>query len=178
MFTLIGWTLGLYAGIKFAHLISGAGRGFDRSEAGWSARIRAGEPGLSIGALAVFAILAAYVTWWNQRFLEGHYTYAADCYSRMSASHLVPGRPAKFGSYEASKMTRWYVKSAGIHGAQLGMRAEVIDRNLERGRGAYSAYFTRLASGNEPGKVAASLDGLDRCLNGDGSPKGELLRPA
>ncbi len=177
MFTLIAWTFGLYGGIKFAHLVTGAGLGFGRSDATWSTRLRAGEPMLLIGTLAVFALLAVYVTWWTNRFLEGHYTYASDCYSKMAASHLLPGRPARFGSYDASETVGGYVRSAEIHGAQLGMRVDVIDRKLDQGRLAYSSYYAKLASRNDRRKIAATFNGLDRCLDGDGSPKGELLSP-
>lgn len=177
MFTLIAWTFGLYAGIKFAHLVTGAGLGFDRDQPGWSARLRAGEPGLLLGTLTLFALLATYVTWWNHRFLEGHYAYATDCYSKMAASHLLPGRPGKFGSYEASKVAKGHVAFAEIHGVQLGMPLTEIDRKLDEGRIAYSGYFTRLANANAQQGIAASLGDLDRCLNGDGSPRGELLNP-
>ena len=177
MFTLTVWIFGLYGGIKFAHLITGAGLGFGRAEATLPTRLRAGEPALLIGTLVLFALLAVYVTWWNNRFLEGHYAYAADCYSKMAASHLLPGRPEKFGSYEASKVARGYVAFAEIHGAQLGMPVEANDRKLHEGRMAYSGHFTRLANEKAHQNIAASFGDLDRCLNGDGSPRGELLSP-
>jgi hypothetical protein len=177
MVKLIAWTFALYAGMKFAQLVTGAGLGFSREEVGWSTRLRAGEPRLLIATLGVFALLATYVTWWNHRFLEGHYAYATDCYSRMAASHLLPGRPAKFGSYEASKAARGHVAFAEIHGVQLGMRIADIDRKLDEGRLAYSGYFERLAHDKAQREIAASFSSLDRCLNGDGSPRGELLNP-
>jgi len=177
MFTLIAWMFALYAGIKFAHLVTGAGRGFGRDEATWSTRLRAGEPMLLIGTLTLFALLAVYVTWWSHRFLEGHYTYATDCYSKMAASHLLPGRPARFGSYEASMVAKGHVAFAESHGAQLGMRIEDIDRKLDEGRIAWSARFGRLANEKAQRKIEASFADLDRCLNGDGSPRGELLSP-
>ncbi|MEO7177889.1 MAG: hypothetical protein ABIW83_03515 [Allosphingosinicella sp.] len=178
MFTLTVLIFGLYAGMKFAHLVAGAGLGFGRAEATWSTRIRAGEPMLLIGTLTVFALLAIYVTWWTNRFLEGHYSYARDCYSRMAASHLLPGRPDRFGSYRAAEKSRHYVWSAEEHGGQLGMRRDAIDRRLDQGRTAYANYFTRLANQNARQEIAASFGGLDRCLNGDGSPRGEILSPA
>jgi hypothetical protein len=177
MLKLIAWTFALYAGMKFAQLLTGAGEGFDRAEVSWSTRLRAGEPRLLIATLSLFALLACYITWWNHRFLEGQYAYATDCYSKMAASHLLPGRPAKFGSYEASQVARGHVAFAEIHGAQLGMRVEDVDRKLDEGRLAYSGYFTRLAHNKARPEIAASLGGLDRCLNGDGSPRGELLNP-
>ena len=177
MLKIIVWTFCLYAGLKFGHLVAGAGLGFGRTRATVRARLRAGEPMLLIGALSLCGLVAIYTTWWTNRFLEGHYAYASDCYSKLAASHMLPGRPARFGSYEAAESARWYVRSAEIHGAQLGMALDSIDRKLEKGRLAYSDYFTKLASGDERGKIAASFRGLDRCLKDEGSPRGELFSP-
>lgn len=177
MLKIILWTFCLYAGLKFGHLVAGAGLGFGRSQPTLSARLRAGEPLLLIGVLSLSGLVAVYATWWTNRFLEGHYAYASDCYSKLAASHVLPGRPARFGSYQAAEAARWYVSSAEIHGARLGMGIDVIDRSLDQGRVAYSDYFTKLASGDERGKIAASFDGLDRCLKDEGSPRGELLNP-
>jgi hypothetical protein len=177
MLWVIAWGLCLYAGIKFGHLIVGTGFGFGRGEATLSSRLRAGEPMLLIGTLSITALVAIYTTWWKHRFLEGHYTYAMDCYSKMAASHLLPGRPERFGSFDAADAATDYVWSAEMHGAQLGMRVDDIDRKLIQGRLAYSGYFARLASENARGKIAASFAGLDRCLNHEGAPKGEFLNP-
>lgn len=177
MLKIIVWTFCLYGGLKFGHLISGAGLGFGRSEAGLWARLRSGEPGLLLGTLGACALVMVYAGWWTNRFLEGHYAYATDCYSRMAASHHLPERPARFGSYRAAEQASGYVRSAEIHGVQLGMSADVIDRRLEQGREAYSAYFAKLASASERASIAASFHGLDRCLKGEGMPKGELVKP-
>jgi hypothetical protein len=177
MLKVLVWTGSLYAGLKFGQLTMGAGLGFGRSEATWPEKLRAGEPRLLIGTLGLCALLLAYTTWWTDSFLRGHYAYATDCYSKMAASHLLPDRPARFGSYQAAESARGYVRSAQIHGGQLGMRSEQVDRRLIEGRTAYSNYFAGLASRNERSKIAASLQGLDRCLEGDGNPRGELLNP-
>ncbi|MEA3009765.1 MAG: hypothetical protein QOJ91_1457 [Sphingomonadales bacterium] len=177
MFTLTVLIFGLYVGIKFAHLITGAGLGFRRVEATWLTRIRAGEPMLLIGTLTLFALLSVYVTWWTNRFLEAHYSYDSDCYSRMAASHLLPGRPARFGSYGAAERSRWYADSAERHGVELGMRVDEIDGKLAEGRTAYSEDFARLARSRDQRKIAASFESLDRCMKGDGNPRGELLNP-
>jgi hypothetical protein len=177
MLKLVAWTLALYAGLKFAQWVTGAGLGYGREEVSWSTRLRAGEPALTIATLGLFALLATYVTWWNHRFLEGQYAYSSDCYSKMAASHLLPGRPSRFGSYEASKAAQGHVAFAEIHGFQLGMRVEDVDRKLDEGRLAYSRYFGRLAQGRAGAKIAQSFGELDRCLNRDGSPRGELLNP-
>jgi hypothetical protein len=177
MLKLLVWTGCLYAGLKFGALITGAGLGFGRDRATWAERLRSGEPKLLIGTLGLCALLLVYTGWWTDRFLHGHYAYATDCYSKLAASHLLPGRPARFGAYGASESARGYVRSAQIHGAQLGIDPGEIDRKLIEGRAAYSGYFAGLASRNERGKIAASFQALDRCLKSDGNPRGELLNP-
>ena len=177
MLKVLVWTACLYAGLKFGRLITGAGLGFGHSEASWPDRLRSGEPKLLIGTLGVCALLLVYTNWWTGRFLQGHYAYSTDCYSRMAASHLLPGRPSRFGSYDAAESARGYVRSAHIHGGQLGMGAAEVDRKLVERASAYSAYFAGLARRNDRAGIAASFQGLDRCLQGEGNPKGELLSP-
>jgi hypothetical protein len=177
MVKVIVWALCLYAGIKFGHLIASAGLGFGRSETSWSKRLRGGEPWLMIGTLVLALLVGSYVSWWTHRFAEGQYTYASDCYGRMAAAHLLPGRPARFDRYDAARAAAGHVRFAEIHGAQLGIPAAAVDKKLDEGRLAYSRHFARLASENARSGIAASFRSLDRCLNGDGSPRGEILNP-
>ena len=177
MLKVLVWTACLYAGLKFGALITGAGLRFGREQATWAERLRSGEPKLLVGTLGLCALLLVYTGWWTDRFLRGHHAYATDCYSKLAESHLLPGRPPRFGSYGASESARGYARSARIHGAQLGLDSAVIDRKLVEGRAAYSSYFAGLARRNERGKIAASFQALDRCLKSDGNPRGELLNP-
>jgi len=177
MLHIAGWTLCLYLGIKFCHLVAGPALGIRRDEVSWTRRLSAGEPMLLVGTVSLCALIVGYGTWWTHRFAQGHYAYATDCYGKMAASHLLPGRPGRFGSYDAAEAATGYVRSAEIHGAQLGMRVDDIDRKLTEGRSAWSVYFTRLAAGNARPRIAASFRDLDRCLNGDGIPRGEILSP-
>jgi hypothetical protein len=95
----------------------------------------------------------------------------------MSVSHLLPGRPAKFGGATAAQITSHYRSFAWIHGAQLGLSAAVIEDALEKSKAAQAARFSGLAAAPTQAGVAAAIGDLGRCLNGDGSPKGELLNP-
>jgi hypothetical protein len=147
------------------------------TEATWRTRIRAGEPTLLIGTFGLSLLLTLYTTWWTHRFKEGHYTYAMDCYAKMAASHHLPARPERFGSFKAAEAASGFVWSAELHGGQLGMRKDVIDKKLDQARIAYSNYYTSLAAKNSRERIAASFKDLDRCLKGEGTPRGELLSP-
>jgi hypothetical protein len=132
---------------------------------------------LLIGTFGLSLLLIIYTTWWGHRFAEGHYTYASGCYAKLAAAHHLPGRPERFGSFEAADSASGYVRSAEIHGSLLGMRTDVIDKKLDQARIAYSNYYASLAARNSRQRIAAAFDDLDRCLNGDGAPRGELLTP-
>jgi hypothetical protein len=132
---------------------------------------------LSIGIFGFAAMIAIYTTWWGQRFAEGQYTYSTDCYARMAASHHLPGRPVRFGSYNAAQAATGHLRFAEIHGSQLGISKEVIERKLDQARIGYSEYYGGLAAKGSRQGIAASVADLDRCLKGEGAPRGELLTP-
>lgn len=177
MLQIFGYTIFLYLVLKLSRLMVRPAAGDRDTEAAWRTVIRAGEPMLFIGIFGSAAMIAIYATWWSNQFNQGQYAYSADCYARMAASHHLPGRPKRFGSYDAAQMVSGHAKFAEIHGAQLGMRKEAIDRKLDRARLAYSEYYTGLAAkGSGPG-IAASFGDLDRCLKDEGGPSGDLFRP-
>ncbi len=177
MLRILGYAIFVYLVLKLCRLMVRPAAGDGDTEAAWRTVIRSGEPMLFIGIFGFAAMIAIYTTWWGHRFKEGWYTYSTDCHARMAASHHLPGRPVRFGSYGAAQAAAGHLRSAEIHGAQLGLRKEIIDRKVDQARIAYSRYYTVVAARNSRQAVAASFDGLDRCLRGEGSPRGELLTP-
>jgi hypothetical protein len=177
MLKILGFTIFLYVVLKLCRLMVRPVVADPDAEATGRIVARAGEPMLLIGTFGLSLLLASYATWWNNQFLEGHYAYASGCYARMAASHHLPARPERFGSMEAADAASNYVWSAELHGGQLGMRRDVIDKKLDQARIAYSNYYSGLAATNARQKIAASFRDLDRCLNGKGRPRGELLTP-
>lgn len=177
MVRILGYAIFVYLVLKLCRLMVSPATGDRDTEAAWRTVVRAGEPMLFIGIFGFAAMIAIYTTWWGNRFKEGWYAYSTDCYARMAASHHLPGRPARFGSYNAAQAVTGHFRSAEIHGTQLGLRKEVIDRELDRARIAYSRHYSGLAEKNSRQGIAVSFEDLDRCLKSEGSPRGELLTP-
>jgi hypothetical protein len=177
MLNALAWTFGLYLAIKFCHLIASPSSGYGETESTIATKIRAGEPMLLIGTLAVSATIIVFTTWWSHRFAENQYRHASDCYAKMSAAARLPNMPASLGGFQAVEAVRGYRKSAVIHGGQLGIRRDVIDKKLEQARDAYSKLYADLAAKNARPAIVASLVDLDRCLRGEWEPHGEILRP-
>jgi hypothetical protein len=176
MLRILGYTIFLYLVLKLCRLLVRPAAGDRDNQPTLRALIRAGEPMLAIGIFGFAAMIAIYAGWWGQRFNQGQYSYSSDCYARMAASHHLPGRPARFGSYNAARAAEGHLEFAEIHGSKLGLRHEIIDRKLNQAQRAYSAYYAGLAARGPRQKIAA-LDDLDRCLKGEGAPRGELLTP-
>jgi hypothetical protein len=174
MLHFVEWTFLLYVVLKVCQLLFGPG---GRRDAPLSARLRAGEPMLMIATFGGSALLIAFGTWWQHRFLEGHYERSADCYGKLTAAKQLPGLPARFRSFDAADAVDQLRWSAQVHGSQLGLREADIDHKLEQERFAYAASYARLAATNAPRALPAAFDDLDRCLNGEGRHHGELLRP-
>lgn len=177
MVRIIGYAIFLYLVLKLCRLLVTPAAADRDSRATLGSLIRAGEPMLFAGTFGLAVLIAIYTTWWTRQFAEGQYTYSADCYAKMAASHRLAGRPARFGSYGAAQAAGGHLKFAKIHGSQLGLRQEVIDRELDRARIAYSGYYNGLDANRSGRKIAAAFADLDRCLKGEGAPRGELLRP-
>ena len=175
MLSILGYTIFLYLVLKLCRLLVRPAGDRD-THATWRTVIRAGEPMLSIGIFGFAAMIALYASWWAHQFNEGQYSYSTDCYARMAASHHLPDRPVRFGSYNAAQAVGWHFRFAEIHGSKLGLRQEVIDRKLNQARIAYSEYYAGLVARGSRQKTAA-LDDLDRCLTEEGAPRGELLTP-
>jgi hypothetical protein len=131
---------------------------------------------LIISVVTCALLILTFTTWWTHRFADAHYKYATNCYAKMAAAHQLPGIPAKFGSFEATEVSRHYYKFAEEHGSQLGMARDAVHRKLTHDIGVDAAYYARLAATGDRRAIAASFNDLDRCLNGDGSPRGELVR--
>jgi hypothetical protein len=167
----------LYLAIKLCHLVMAPSTGFDRTERPFKERLRDGEPILIIGTVLICALVFGFGHWWSRRFAEGQYVYSTDCYAKLSASYLLPARPAKFGASGAAQTTSHYANFARMHGAQLGMSGDVIDAALEKGKAAQAERYSKIAAGQTSAGAPAAIKELARCLNGDDSPKGELLRP-
>lgn len=177
MLRIVGYAIFLYLVLKLCRLMVRPAAGDRDGGTTLGTVLRSGEPMLFIVIFGFAAIIAAYATWWGNRFNEGQYSYATDCYARMAASHHLPGRPVRFGSYRAAQAAEGHLSFAEIHGLKLGEEKDVVDRKLEQARIAYSRYYTGLAAEGSGQKIAASIAGLDRCLKGEGSPRGELLTP-
>lgn len=177
MLKIIGWTLCLYLAFKFGHWMVTPKARYNGTETTLVDRARAGEPWFLIAAIVVVALFTTYTSWWRHKFAKGEYEYSKSCYAKIMAARHLPALPGKFGSFEAATAARGYYKFAQIHGLQLEMRKDDIDDKLNQARIGYSDYYTALATKNAPQKIAASFKDLERCLKGDGAPRGELLNP-
>lgn len=177
MLNVAGWTFALYAMLKLCHLVLGPKRGPDREPIALRTRLRAGEPGLLAGTVAVAALLVLYTSWWSHTFLSGHYAYATGCYPRMAAARYLPGVPARLGSYGASEAVGNFRRSAEIHGGKLGLDEAAIDRGLDRSRAVLARRYSAIAAADDRAGIAAALDGVEQCFRGKGRPRGEILHP-
>jgi hypothetical protein len=177
MLSILAYTIFLYLVLKVMRLMIRPAVGPDRDERSFGAILGAGEPNLLIGVFGLATLITIYTTWWAGQFNRGEYSYSTDCYAKLAASHHLPARPVRFGSWKAADAASGYVELAEIHGAKLGLGRDAIDRKLTQAMTARAAYYTDLAAKNARPKIAASFNDLDRCLKGEGHPKGEILTP-
>jgi hypothetical protein len=177
MLKVVGWTLALYGALKLCHLVLGRSTGWGGEPIDFSTRMRAGEPALLIGTVIVVAVLMLFASWWSHKFAAGHYAYAMSCYPKVAAAGFLPGAPSRFRSYEAAEGVRQLRGVAEEHGAALGIAQAEVDRTLEALRVAYVARNRRLAASNDRRAIAAAVANVDRCLRGEGAPRGDILNP-
>jgi hypothetical protein len=132
---------------------------------------------LLIGTAAAVAMLMLYTSWWSHKFNMGHYAQASGCYPKLAAASSLPALPARFRSYEASEDVMQLRQFAEEHGARLGMQPAEVDRRLEGHRLAYLKRYGALARSHDRHGMAAAFAELDRCLHGQGAPRGDILNP-
>jgi hypothetical protein len=174
---VVGWTFALYAALKLCHLVLGHSKEPSGAPIAYSTRVRAGEPALLIGTVAVVALLLLYTSWWSHRFHAGHYARASACYPKLAAARYLPQPPARFGTYEASVEVTELRGFAEEHGAALGLDPSDVDRTLETSRTAHVRRYSALARSHDRPLIAAAVAELDHCLRGDSAPRGEILNP-
>jgi hypothetical protein len=177
MLSTVGWTLALYAALKLCHLVLGGRTGWDGAPEPISVRLRKGEPTLLIGTIAAVAVLLLFTSWWSHKFAAGHYAYAMSCYPRLAAAGSLPGGSARFGGYDAEEAVREMRRGAEEQGAALGIPQADTDRTLERTRLAAIARARLLGERHDRRTIAAAIEDADRCLKGQGAPRGELFNP-
>jgi hypothetical protein len=173
MLRVFAWTFALYGALKLCTLVLGGAKGWDGEPTPVSARIRAGEPALLIGTVIGVALLLLFTTWWTHKFAVSHYARATSCYSTLAAAGYLPGAPARFRSYDAAEDVGQLQEDAERHGAALGIPRAEVDARLERSRRATIARNSGLTAADDRQAIADA----DRCLTGEGRPRGELFNP-
>jgi hypothetical protein len=177
MLKVVVWTFALYGALKLCRLVLGGSKGWDGEPTPVSTRIRAGEPALLIGTVTIVAALMLFTHWWLHKFAARHYARATSCYPRLAAAGYLPDAPARFRSYDAAEDVGQLREDAEEHGAALGIARAEIDARLERSRRAYVARNRGLAPPDDRRTIAAALADADRCLTGEGRPRGDIFNP-
>ena len=174
---ILGWVLILYVVLKVCHLVFGPRAIARGAGTPISTRLRAGEPMLALGVFGCSAALILYSSWWTHRFAGAWYSYSSDCYAKVAAAHRLPPRPSRLSGFRAFEAAEGSLRFAEKHGAQLGIPVSAIDSKLKRDTIALEHHYEEISAANDRQAVAAAFAGLDRCMRGAGSPRGEILRP-
>lgn len=163
--TVLLWLAVFYAAFKFAGMVLAQGRGFRKADIAFRDRIRAGEPGLFLAALAVSVPLVLSASAYSRRTFTGHYRNSVTCYGRIIALAGLPEIRRSTDAFALYESVQGLRSSAFTTGSQLGIEPGEVSRTLaERATSYGKAYAALQRQGSRQG-MSDQIEPTLRCLH-------------
>ena len=129
--TALIWSLIVYAGLKFAQLMTGGDRGYRLAPVSIADRLRRGEPWLIVLAVILVVPLSLTAHRYHQRKFAAVLERAVDCYGRLSVVSGREGVASAVHGHAFYEGIRGYRETASDAAAQLGLGQDDTARMLK-----------------------------------------------
>jgi hypothetical protein len=169
-------TICLYVVSKLFELLTNRRVGY-RDDGAASVPIRrVGDRALIGLSFAVASVAVIYVGWWHYRLAAREYAHSKLCYAELEAADRTPRLNANFAPTYLKHEAGLYLSVAEEHGAILAMRQQALHDDLIQ---AAAGYFNspRSAAGSAQQSDRLLLSDVNRCIDDDWAPHGEILNP-
>jgi hypothetical protein len=170
MRTVLPWLAIIYAAFKFAGMVLAKGRGFGQSRIAFWDRIRAGEPGLFLAALAIAVPLVLSASAYSRRTFTGHYRKAVACYGRVTALANLPEIRRSTDGFTVYESVEDLRSSAFTTGAELGIEPGEVSRALAEQAASFGKAYDALQRQTLRQGMSDQIELTLRCLHPPPAP--------
>jgi len=177
MIKILLWALCLYLVFKLCHLNFSPKKNFAYDDRSLRDKLIAGEPYVILIAVAAAALINLYSYWFVHRLARREVAHATECYGRVGASQKLAGINTRFDYWLLETFTADARNIAIEHAKWINMDLHSVQAGLQSSKAKYSAVYYKLSSRNNVQKINQEETEIERCVNDQWAPHGEILNP-